>query len=128
MKLAIVVITISLLNISYAQSLKWNSLDKGKIYKSTQIIKLQLDESFFELPKGTNFELVEISDLNMIKVHLHKYKISNCPSKRMETDLQLISIEKPNRRKTSVGMNLTKRCIAEVFIDMDEYNTYSFLE
>lgn len=113
--------------VSFA-AVKWDAQEVNTAYKLNQDIVLQMDDQKYNIPKGTQFDLNEVSDLNMIKVHLHKYKINNCPSPNVETDLQLISIRQNNRRKTSVGVNLTRNCIVEIFVDMKEYATFSFLD
>ena len=64
----------------------------------------------------------------MIKVHLHKYELPGCTLGAIETDLQLIPVKKRSNKKTSVGVNLLKGCRLEIFVDMEEYSTISFLE
>jgi hypothetical protein len=109
-------------------AVKWDAQEVNTTYKLNKKITLQLDDKKYDIVKDTQFELVEVSDLNMIKVHLHKYKINNCPSPNIETDLQLINIRQSSRRRTSVGVNLTRNCIVEIFVDMKEYSTLSFLD
>lgn len=113
-----------------AAVVNWKNQKVNTTFKTIKTLELEyeMEGNSFILPRGTVFELFEVSKLNMIKVHLHKYKISNCPSPNKETDLQLIPVEQLNNSKTSVGVNLTRGCIIEVFIDMKEYNTMSFLE
>ena len=127
MKYILVVCSLVCAQLAVAGSIKWQSQEVNSAYKTIKLITLQLDEKLYAIPKGSRFELIEISNLNMIKVHLHKYKISNCPANNIETDLQLILVKQP-RGSTSVGVNLTRGCVVEVFIDMKEYNTNSFLE
>ena len=127
MKLALIGLLCLTVNFAFASSVKWQNQDVGKEYKLNIDVELQLDEQIFKLPSGTKFDLLEKSDLNMIKVHLHKYKIDNCPAKNIETDLQLIPVNQGRNRKTSVGVNLIRGCIVEIFINMKEYNTLSLL-
>ncbi len=112
----------------FANTTTWNSQELNSVYKSNKKIVLHLDDKKFTLPAQTRFELVEVDDLSMIKVHLHKYKIDNCPSANLETDLELVSVPQNGSGKTSVGVNLSKGCKLEVFIDMKEYKTRSFLK
>ena len=128
MKLALIGLLTLTVNFALASSVKWKRQEVNKEYKLLTGFKLQLDEQEFTIPKGTRFDLMEISALNMIKVHLHKYKINNCPAKNIETDLQLVNVPQSHRGKTSVGVNLTRGCIIEIFIDMEEYNTPSLLK
>ena len=80
------------------------------------------------LPAKTKLKLIEKSALSMIKVHLHKYELPGCTLGAIETDLQLIPVKKRSNKKTSVGVNLLKGCRLEIFVDMEEYSTISFLE
>lgn len=119
----------------FASALKWSEQNENQIFKLTQSIKINIFNDKFEevehvISKDSKFELIEVSNLNMIKVHLHKYKISNCPSLINETELELVKIKQPSGsdKIKSVGVNLTKNCILEVFIDMEDYNSYSFLK
>lgn len=128
MKFLLVAVLLLSAHVSYAAKTKWNAQEVSKIYKTTKTITLEFDDEKYKLPRGTQFELIEVSDLNMIKVHLHKYKIDKCPSKEIETDLQLVNVRQSRSRKTSVGVNLTKGCVVEIFVDMKEYSTFSFLK
>lgn len=128
MKLLITMLLLAIGGSAFANSTLWDNQEVENTYKLTKKITLHFDDEKFILPKDTEFKLIEISELSMIKVHLHKYIITNCPSNSMETDLELISVRQLNRGKTSVGVNLTKGCRIEIFIDMKEYNTLSFLK
>lgn len=117
-----------LLGQSAFAAIKWSDQELNSTYKLNKEITLYLDDQKFVFAKDAMFSLTESSDLNMIKVHLHKYKVSNCPASNVETDLQLINIIQRDRSSTSVGVNLTRNCIVEIFIDMKEYDTLSFLD
>ena len=128
MKIILSLLAVFISQVSYSNVTNWNSQSIKTIYKSVREISLHLDDKKIVIPPNTEFELFEISELSMIKVHLHKYKINNCPFYSTETDLQLVQIAQANDVKTSVGVNLTKGCHVEVFIDMKEYNSMSFLK
>jgi hypothetical protein len=64
----------------------------------------------------------------MIKTQLHKYKINNCPSSTLETDIQLIPVKQRNGEEFAVGVSLAQGCMAENFIDSEKYNRDSFLK
>ena len=87
-----------------AHSSDWMSLDAGKSYK--------LKNSVLNLKKGTQLKLVEKSDLVMIKMKLHKYRINNCELSKKESGLELVSVNS----ELSVGVTFAKDCILEVFV------------
>lgn len=126
MKLILTMLILALSYSAFADTVAWNAQELNRVYKINKKIELQHDGETFILPKNSYFELIEKSKLSMIKVHLHKYSISNCPSRELETDLELIQVDQPDNIKTSVGVNLTKECRVEIFIDMKEYQTTSF--
>lgn len=126
MKLLILILSLVSMASASSATVNWNSQEINRTYKLNKTIKLQHDDGFITIPTNTYFELYEITELSMIKVHLHKYNISNCPSQSMETDLELIQVKQPGNSTTSVGVNLTKGCKVEIFIDMNEYQTNSF--
>lgn len=111
----------------FAAGVKWSSQEVESSYVTTKSIQLSYDDRVYTIPENTEFKLIEESALGMIKVHLHKYKIKNCPGRRIETDLELIQVAQDDGMKTSVGVNLAKGCILEVLVDLKEYNTNSFL-
>ena len=126
MKLLAIVFTL-MFSISALASV-WSTQKVSKTYKLKNEIKLTYIDEEITIKKGTLLELVEVSELTMIKVHLHKFRLDKCSYRNIETDLELINVKQPNSSTTSVGVNLSRGCKVEVFIDMDEYNTHSFFE
>ena len=106
----------------------WNTIESQKFYKTTKTINLDLNNKSLSIPEGTSFELIEKTKLNMIKVYLYKYKIPNCRFSDQESDLSLVSAKQPNGKEASVGVNLSKGCNVEIFVDFDDYETASFLQ
>jgi len=111
----------------YASNANWGTQKINTKYNTIKDIKLMQNTVSITIPSGSQLELIEATELNVIKVHLHKYKISPCPSSKQETDLELVEVEQLNSPDTTVGVNLTKGCRIEVFIDVQEYTTMSFL-
>lgn len=126
MKFSFVVLVLTLSISALAETVSWSSQEINRTYKVNKNIVLQHNDGAITFPKNSYFELVEKSELNMIKVHLHKYNVSNCPSRSMETDLELIQVDQLDNSTTSVGVNLSKGCRVEIFIDIKEYETMSF--
>lgn len=106
---------------------KWSGLKIGQIYQSDINLILDLSTNAEKnIPKNSEFKLIESSELNMIKVRLHKFHWLNClDENHKEVELTLI---KSNAMKGTVGVNLTKDCIVEVFIEKKDYNTVSFFK
>lgn len=117
----IVLISLLFSNFAFAKS-NWSDQEVGTEYKLDRSITLRVDESQYTLPAGTKFELVKKEALNMLKVYFHQYKINNCPSSRLETDLELVQVG-----SSSIGVNLAKGCIVEVYVDLPDYDSLSFL-
>ncbi len=112
-----------------AMNVKWQSQRVKAQYRSNKKIVLNLENGKqISFPKGTSFNLVEVTPLNMIKVQLLKYKIDNCPSLESETDLELVKVKQTDSTTKSVGVNLTKGCTVEVYVEAQDFNSNSFLQ
>jgi hypothetical protein len=109
---------------SIAATLNWSDLVEGSKYKLSKKINFQNIDSNISFPKNTQLKLIETSELSMIKVHLYKYQILNCRHETVESDLELVK----SSREVSVGVNLVKRCILEIFVELKDYQTKSFLK
>lgn len=103
-------------------AINWADQEIAKSYTSTMNVPLSLDGQSYNIARSSMFKLVEVESLNMLKVYLHKYKISNCPSANLETDLELLNVG-----GRSVGVNLVRGCILEVYIERPDYTSRSFL-
>lgn len=106
----------------------WSSLKKGDSYKTTRSFNLFLDEREFSFQENTKLTLKETIKDNSIKVYIHKFNVSPCPGKNIQSDLELIEVPQQNGVSSSVGVSLSRGCSLEVFVDMSEYNTLSFLK
>lgn len=102
----------------------WKDLIKGERYKLGQSIKFE--DTGFSIKKGTRVKLIESTPLNMIKVQLHRYKISDCSKKEVETDLAMVSVR--GDKDAAVGINMSKGCILEVFVEKKDLNKESLLQ
>ncbi len=101
----------------------WEGQKISSVYSANMTIPLNLDNRTFRIVSGTELKLLEIESLNMLKVYLHKYKVQDCPSRSLETDLELLQVG-----DKSVGVNLVRNCILEVYIERADYKASSFLE
>ena len=68
-------------------SISWENQTLSATYSTSMTIPLALDSRSFRIDSGTELKLIEIESLNMLKVFLHKYKVTYCPSLNLETDL-----------------------------------------
>ncbi len=116
----------STLNVEAA--IQWNRQKVYTNYKLNEDLILKNDSRAITLKKDSNLELIEVSELTMIKVYMHKYKVSPCRDKNFTTDLQLVDVKQSDQNSIVVGVNLTKKCQLEVFIDVNEYNLTSFVK
>ena len=123
------IISLFLFSIFTAKAeVQWNRQKVFTTYKLTESLKIKSDTKVISLKKDSNLELVEVSELSMIKVFLHKYKVTPCPNKKFVTDLQLIEVKQDEQDSIVVGVNMAKNCQLEVFIDVNEYNLKSFVK
>ena len=112
------------LNAGAAQK-SWDKLKTGERYKLIQNLNFQSKDRTFRIKKGTKLRLVENTSLSMIKVQLHRYKIDNCVEGDLESDLELVSIK--GNKDLSVGMNMSKGCILEVFVEKKDFKNKSLV-
>lgn len=102
----------------------WSSLAPGKSY----ILKdaINISGPSLKLEAGTKLRLVEKSDLNMIKVKHFKYKINNCKNygelAKKESAIELVS----TGHEASVGVNVAKNCILEVYVQESDSQKQTF--
>jgi hypothetical protein len=108
-------------SMSYANTIGWNNQKVGLKYSLKKKVDFQINENSIQFPKNTTVELIESSELSMIKVHLFKYKILECSKKDVESELELVE----STAETTVGVNLVKNCTLEVFVELKDYKTKS---
>lgn len=128
MKFLLFALTFCYSTIANASGLGWGRLELDRTYYASQSMTLHLDENTYSIKKNTPMKLIEVSTLTMIKVVLHKFKINNCPATDLETDLELVNIPQNDSSKTTVGVNLAKSCILEVFVEAKDVQTLSFVQ
>lgn len=102
-------------NASALMSNTWDKLEPGNRYKLNQNLKFNNKDKKVVFKKGTRLKLVESTSLNMIKVQLQRYKIDNCESENLQTDLEFVPVNGDEQK--AVGVNLSKGCILEVFVE-----------
>ena len=112
---------------SFAAIQSWDAVEEGQNYKLSQNIEIQTQDGAYNIKKGSRLKLIEKSEINMIKVSLHKYKLRDCDNRSMETELELIPVEQNIDEKVSVGVTLVKNCMIEVFVESKDTQTKTFL-
>ena len=127
MKSLVLVIALCFSSIASA-STNWNRLEIDRSYRTLQDITLHLDEAAFKIPRSSDLKLIEVVNLSMIKVVLHKFKMKTCPSQNVVTDLELVTVAQDNNTKTTVGVNLAGSCVLEVFVEAKDVRSNSFLK
>lgn len=114
---------ISVYSFAASNNTKWRELKPGERYKLSQEIKFE--DSKFTIQKGTRLKLIESTPLNMIKVQLLRYQVANCEKQNLETDLELVPVK--GNKDAAVGVNLSKGCILEVFVEKKDLGGESLL-
>lgn len=106
----------------------WSSLSPGEFYELKE--SLEISESKLNLKAGTKLKLVEKSDLNMIKVKHFKYKINDCKlygsAALNETAIELIPVDHLSNEGVSVGVNVAKDCMLEVYVQESDSKSQTF--
>lgn len=93
----------------------WDKLEPGNRYKLNQNLNFKTSNQKISFKKGTRLKLVESTSLNMIKVQLQRYEIDGCKNQNIQTDLAFVPINGDEQK--AVGINLSKGCILEVFVE-----------
>jgi hypothetical protein len=122
------VMILTLMSHNIFANLNWNNLKISKDYRTSRAFSLYLDDKEFLFPAEAKLTLKKVTRDNSIKVYIHRFKISICPGQTIESDLELLEIKQPQGIATSVGINLSRGCILEIFVDMDEYKTQSIIK
>lgn len=120
---AYLVLSLFLLSFQALANISWQNLSVNSTYSSNMMIPLNQGERSFRIDQGSDLKLIEVEVLNMLKVYLHRYKVSDCPSPSLETDLELLLVH-----GKSVGINLVRNCVLEVYIENADHQAKSFLE
>ena len=119
----IIFVSVLLASFQAFANISWENQTVSTTYATSMTIPLSLDNQRFRIQSGSDLKLIEVESLNMLKVYLHKYKVSDCPSPALETDLELLGVY-----GKSVGVNLVRGCVLEVYIERADYQAKSFLE
>lgn len=114
-------------HVARANTLPWNKVEIEQTYKLSQTLKLTGPSNSFTIPASTKLSLVDVSNLPMLKVKFHKYQLEKCNFNRTNTDLELVNIEQPEGELKPVGVNISKGCTLDIYIDLEDQTTYSFL-
>lgn len=124
MKFFILISSIILCQNAISSNLLWSAQTENMKYNLDRNIEFEVNNRIISLKKNSKLKLIEKSVLDMIKVHLLKYKILECNKINQESDLELINLPKD----ISVGVNLSKNCILEVFVELKDYESTSLFK
>jgi hypothetical protein len=109
---------------AHASTLNWSALKINRIYSLNQEVKLADDQYQLRLAVNSRLTLKERTFLDMLNVEVFKFDIgTSCPSRNMETDIELIDIKQPNGKLITVGIDLAEGCLLEVYVEQNDLNT-----
>lgn len=91
------------------------SLDKTFKIKNTNI----------SFPKGSVINVIERAPVNMIKVEMFKVEVKNCQYPEVTSSLELYELPQTNGSKVIVGVEVSKGCKLEMFVELKDLNTSS---
>ena len=128
MKSILFILILSVSTISFANTITWKKVEIEQTYILNQTIIVNTESAQSKIAEGTKISLIEVKTLPMLKVKSHKYQLGQCTNSNLSTDLELVSIKQPNGNSHSVGINFTKGCVLDVYIDLDELEAISFLK
>ena len=92
------------------------SLDKTFKIKNTAI----------SFAKGSVINVIERAPVTMIQVERFKVEVKSCQYPDITSELELYEIVQPNGTKTTVGIEVSKGCTLEMFVELKDLNTKSF--
>lgn len=94
------------------------SLEKSLRVKNTNV----------NFSRGSVIKVIERAPLNMIKVEMFKIRVVNCQYPEVTSNLELYEILQPNGTKTTIGVEVSKGCELEMFVELKDLNTNSFFD
>lgn len=118
----IIIVTL-FINSIYA-NLIWNDISfDQKIFLNQEIF---FEKEQIKLSKETVFILKDQFPLEQIKVEFFKFKLKKCSNPNIETEM--ILIDPKQKDDNSVGVQITKDCILEVFVEFKDLYDQSFFK
>lgn len=109
----------------FAQNIKWADLVESKIYKIDREIRLSYDKTSFVINANDDLKLLDFKPLPMINVFLAELKILSCADPSFASEMILVEVNQPGGEPVSVGMDMAKKCVLEIFLEKKDYSAVS---
>ena len=110
--------------ISLNSKASWNSLSEGEVYFNKGDISLTTQNGKLNLKRNQEvFFLTRVIDLSRLKVTLYEFQLQSCDDAKLQSDMELLLYE-----NTEFGIQLSKDCKIEVFIENYDLGHPSFFE
>lgn len=110
-----------------AYCLDWYDFDLDQTF----ILKKDLvfDQTELTLNKGNRFKLYDIISL-LINVSLYQFEVEQCPDPNANTEMIIVDPSAPNNEllDASVGVQLQKSCLLEVYVETKDLFSPSLFE
>ena len=112
---------------SYGQNLKWADLVESRTYKIDRNIELSLNGKTQKINANEELKLLDFRPLSMINVFLAEFKVLNCKNGNFASEIAIVEVDQPSGEIVSVGLDMAKKCILEVFVEKKDYNAISII-
>lgn len=112
---------------SYGQNLKWADLVESRTYKIDRNIELSLNGKTQKINANEELKLLDFRPLSMINVFLAEFKVLNCKNGNFASEMAIVEVDQPSGEIVSVGLDMAKKCILEVFVEKKDYNAISII-
>ncbi|MBC74888.1 MAG: hypothetical protein CME64_02625 [Halobacteriovoraceae bacterium] len=112
---------------SYAQNLKWADLVESRTYKVDRDIELSYNAKTYQLRAQDELKLLDFRPLSMINVFLAEFKILNCKDGNFSSEMVILEVDQPSGKAASVGVDMAKKCVLEIFVEKKDYNAISII-
>ena len=85
---------------------------------------LQIVNSELSFNRSARLKITEISLMEMINVYLFKAKAETCSLPEATSELELYYVSQSSG-KTTIGIELLKNCILEIYVEKKDFRTTS---
>ena len=105
-------------------NIPWTDIVTETTYTFEKTFKIKNTNISFR--KGSVVNVTERAPLNMIQVEMFKMEVKNCQYPEVTSGLELYPIRQPNGTTTTIGIEVSKGCKLEMFVELKDLNTNSF--
>lgn len=119
----ILIITICFLMVLPAFAARtWTSIEAGdQIYL---ISDLQIKNTNLLLKRNSSLRVKEVVPMDLISVVMYKVQAISCPGPSLTSELDLYSVRQATGSVT-VGIELTRGCVLEIYVENTDLQTLS---